>query len=79
MGATYTTNPRLLLPPSTADMLRAWHAARGRGFGSASLMATPVLPEAGGLLDQAALNLDAFDVMDAAQAALTPRRKDASA
>lgn len=65
---TYDTNPRLLIGPGERAMIRLWRAARGH-YGN-GLGGGIVLPEAGGLLDQAAILLDAFDVMDAAEAQL---------
>ena len=49
-------------------MMQLWYMARGNGFSAG------VLPEAGGVGDQAAIMMDAFSVMNAAWAELEPKR-----
>lgn len=54
----------MLIGEGEIEMLRLWRAYRGGGMGPGHL------PEAGGLMDQAAIILAAFDIMSAAEAEL---------
>lgn len=68
LDIAFATNPKYLLGPADWEMLRLWQYFRpDDGIGH--------LPEAGGVMDQAAVMMDAFAVMDWAYARL--RRKDA--
>ncbi len=70
INQVFMVNPKSLLRESDHDMVRIWALTRTGGFGGARL-----LPDAGGILDQAAVMLDALAVMDAQAAALTPKGK----
>jgi len=59
-GDRYPRNPRLLVTPESEAMVTIWSMWRGGGFGSGHL------PDAGGSLDQPAIMLDAFGIMEAA-------------
>ncbi len=61
-GQRYSINPRYLLTPHDRALYELWQCWRGGGFGGGHL------PDAGGVLDQLALTLDAFGVMSAAEA-----------
>lgn len=63
-GELYPTNPRLLLTDADFQMLRFWRLYQGGGYGGGHL------PDDGGVMDQAAIMLDAFDVMTVAARAL---------
>ncbi len=63
LGTLYPTNPRLELTPNDLDMVRLWRLFQG-GMGPGHL------PDAGGVLDQPALMLDAFAYMNAVEAQL---------
>ncbi len=70
-----TENPRLRLPPEYLEMIEYWRAyapppGRIGGMAAGYLPAHGHLPEAGGYGDQAAIMLDAFAVMSAAEAEL---------
>lgn len=67
-GERYPTNPRLGLDDNAFEMVRLWRLYQGG-------MAPGWLPDPGGVLDQAAILLDAFAVMSAAEAALQPKGK----
>lgn len=54
-GEQHKRNPRLELEPSDLHMVSLWNLYRDGH-----------LPEAGGVLDQAAINLEAFSVMNEA-------------
>lgn len=58
----YRTNPRLLLTDGDWSMVRLWRLWRGGGMG------VGLLPEPGGVFDQAAVMLDAFEYMDGVEA-----------
>ena len=58
----FGTNPRLLLTDGDWAMVRLWRCWRGGGMGGG------ILPERGGVFDQAAVMLDAFDYMDGVEA-----------
>jgi hypothetical protein len=71
-GHVVMENPRLFVGPGEADMLVLWrqYAPRpGRiaGMAAGLVPVTGHLPEAGGLGDQAAIMIDAFEIMSAAQ------------
>ena len=68
-GERHETNPKLLLGQDEAEMVRLWRMTRGGDFGQGPM------PEAGGVMDQAAIMLDAFAVMSAAEAELTRERE----
>jgi hypothetical protein len=55
--------------PEDLEMLRLWRRSRG-GMGGAG-----PLPDPGGLLDQAAAMMAAFETMDLADAAWNRRRR----
>lgn len=58
-GELYPTNPRLLLDDEATEMLRLFRLY-GREMG-------PLMPEAGGVMDQSAAMLDAFSLMRGAE------------
>ena len=60
-GEVYETNPRLQLDDGASHMVRLWRYFQGVDMGIGHL------PDAGGLLDQAAIMLEAFGVMSAAE------------
>jgi len=64
LGERHARNPRLALDGNDLAMLRLWSMARGTGLGGG------VLPDAGGAHDQAAIMLEAFAIMSAADAEL---------
>ncbi|NUB24308.1 hypothetical protein [Azospirillum brasilense] len=69
----YQRNPRYLLTDAEWDMVRFWRAYRptpGRigGMAAGVIPVAGHLPEAGGYGDQAAIMLDAFEIMSAAEA-----------
>lgn len=64
LGERYATNPRLALSANDLAMLRLWSMARGSGLGGGTL------PDPGGVHDQAAIMLEAFAIMNAADAEL---------
>jgi hypothetical protein len=63
-GERYETNPKLLLGDSERAMLSIW-----------SLYRQGHLPEAGGIMCQAAVMVEALQAMDAAAAKITERRR----
>lgn len=63
-GEVYATNPRKLLDAGSHDMLRLWRMFQG------GMAGVGVLPDDGGSGRQAAIMLDAFSVMSAAEAEL---------
>lgn len=63
-GERYPRNPRFLVTAESLETLRLWRYARGGMAGPGPL------PEAGGLLDQSAWLMAAFDVMSGAAAVL---------
>lgn len=63
LGRSVTENPHDTVPDPLWAVVRLWRTCRGD-------MGLAVLPEAGGLLDQAAWLLDAFDACNAAEAGL---------
>lgn len=71
-GERHPTNPRLGLDDNAFEMVRLWRLYQG---GMVSGWAPGWLPDPGGVLDQAAVLLDAFAVMSAAEAALQPKGK----
>jgi hypothetical protein len=73
-GRVYEHNPRRLLTPADHAMVRVWLACRPSGMGGARL-----LPDAGGVLDQAAVMLDALGIMDDEAARLQRREEPARA
>lgn len=68
-GEVYPINPRLLVQPGTWETVRLWDCARG-GAG---------LPEAGGAGEQAAVMLDAFEVLEEAEQAVRAAARAADA
>ena len=60
-GTVYATNPSHGLTEADWAMVRLWQFSRGSGVGSG------MLPDGDGPLHEAVLNLDAFDVMTAAE------------
>lgn len=74
-GETFDENPRKLLSDGDFEMVRLWRAAHppaGRiaGMAGGIIPVTGHLPESGGYGEQAAVMLDAFDAMSAAEAEL---------
>jgi len=67
----FQTNPTRLLLPSDHRMLSLWLWTRTGGFGGARL-----LPDRGGIQDQAAVMLDAIRIMDDQYARLHPTKKE---
>ncbi|MBB6251430.1 hypothetical protein [Nitrospirillum iridis] len=70
-GEFHPTNPKLTLTPADWDMLSIWQACRPRpgrigGMAAGIIPASTHLPQAGGVMDQAAIMLDALDAMDRA-------------
>jgi hypothetical protein len=60
VGTTvFPENPKRLLGVAEHEMVRVWIACRPGGMGGSRL-----LPDRGGILDQAAVMLDAIAVMD---------------
>lgn len=62
-GEIYKTNPKNLLEPQIFDMVTLWRAYQG-GMGSG------ILPDGGGLLDQANIMIEAFNIMSYAETRL---------
>jgi len=67
-GRVFAENPRRLVREPEREMVRIWAFTRTGGFGGARL-----LPDRGGIMDQAAVMLDALNVMDDQAAELTPK------
>lgn len=67
-GESYRVNPTHLVPRGLRDLVSIWRLYQGGGMGSGHL------PDGGGTLDQAAPMMDAFRVMDAAEARLKKDR-----
>lgn len=70
-GEVYPTNPKHQVPDELWDMVRIWRACRPRpgricGMAAGIIPTATHLPEAGGVMDQAAIMMDALDVMDRA-------------
>lgn len=70
-------HPQYLIGPEEEGVLAAWRGWRGRpvllalpGAGIIELPGQPMLPYAGGLLEQPAALLDALAIMDRAAACL---------
>lgn len=71
-GERHARNPRLLLTDGELEMVRLWRAYRpspGRiaGMAAGYLPVVGHLPESGGVGEQAAIMLDAFDIMTQAE------------
>jgi hypothetical protein len=60
-GDEWAENPRLVLPPEWLDLVRMWHVCRGES-GIAHW------PDAGGIGDQAAWVVDAFQAISSIDA-----------
>jgi len=60
-GEKYHTNPRFLLGPGDVDMINLWRLFQGGGMGGGHL------PDSGGVIDQPAIMMDAFTIMDKAE------------
>lgn len=67
-GEFYRVNPTHLVSRGMRDLVSIWRLYQGGG------MAPGHLPDGGGTLDQAAPMMDAFRVMDAAEARLKKDR-----
>lgn len=70
-GTIYETNPTRDLDPDFLEVVDLWRTCRPRpgvmrGMVAGHIPSAPVLPEAGGLLDQGAWLQHAFDVLDEA-------------
>jgi hypothetical protein len=66
-GELYEENPRYLLDESYWDMINIWRLFKGGTAGGH-------LPEAGGVMDQAAIMMDSFIIMDNAEAEFKKER-----
>lgn len=71
LGVEYRQNPRRLLGEAEREMVSLWRHWRQQGLGGGH----GHLPDAGGVLDQAAVTLDALEIMSAAEAAIRKERK----
>lgn len=67
-GEPYRVNPHHLVPQGLLELLPIWRLWQG------GAMAPGHLPDSGGTLDQAACMIDAFRVMDRAEARLKKER-----
>lgn len=72
-GELYEENPRHTVPEETWRIVRLWRIWRGDGFGRGPL------PFGGGPMQQPAVLLDAFEVLDGAFAAYQALRKGGGA
>lgn len=71
LGEIFTSNPARRLGESEREMLSLWRHFRSSGLGGGP----GHLPDEGGVLDQAAVTLDALEIMSAAEAAIRKERK----
>jgi hypothetical protein len=62
-GEKYAENPKFKLTENDMEMVKLWRLFTGG-------MAPGFLPESGGLMDQAAIMIDAFGIMSAAESDL---------
>jgi len=69
-GRVFLENPKSLVREPDREMLRVWALTRTGGLGG-----TRLLPDRGGILDQAAIMLDALAVMDDQADQLRPKPK----
>lgn len=79
-GVLYERNPAGAVPPWAIDMLTLWRAyapppGRIAGMAAGVIRSTGHLPEAGGAGEQAAIMLDAFECMTAAEAQIHAARE----
>ena len=78
-GQVVMENPRMYVGPGEAEMLVLWRQyaplpGRIAGMAAGLIPVTGHLPEAGGVGDQAAIMIDAFEIMTAAQQRLDASR-----
>jgi hypothetical protein len=66
-GELYDTNPRFLLSENDLEMVSLWRLFQGSEFASG------YLPDSGGVMEQPAIMMDAFAVMNHAEAELTKK------
>lgn len=69
LGQVYERNPRSMVPAGLWDVIRTWMRCRGGEFGGG------LLPDGGGVNDQAAWLMDAFDMLAGAEAELRKERE----
>lgn len=67
-GEVFLTNPKRLVRPEDREAVRWWSTLHSGGMGGLTF-----LPEAGGLDDQAAVNMDAIAILSDQKARLTPK------